>query len=279
MTEIRSLSFGDLDAGVWGVAWGPAEAELIPVALGTAAEAQVLSAKLTADGDAWRLVGDGLELALSPLAPAGEGGSAGDGDGEAAGAGDGEAAGTGDGEAAGAGFDQLCTVSGRLPLGGERELAGLGWRSARQTTLEAGRIDSFRQVSAWFGPDDGLTLTAIRPRKARGQETDLVAASLVDPEQAPLIAESRLSTTYDRAGLPARAGVELWLEQPATADGTQDAADEDSPASFSRRAAGEALSPGAAWEEAGLELHAAPFRWHSRGHHGAGVYLLGRRPG
>ena len=42
------------------------------------------------------------------------------------------------------------------------------------------------------------------------------------------------------------------------------------------RVAGEAAGPRVPWTEGDLNLGAQPFRWHSHGRDGAGVYLLGR---
>jgi hypothetical protein len=42
------------------------------------------------------------------------------------------------------------------------------------------------------------------------------------------------------------------------------------------RVAGEAAGPRARWTEGPIELEAQPFRWHSHGRDGGGVYLLGR---
>jgi hypothetical protein len=254
MSPSRALAFGDLDAGIWGIAWIPADGPA-PVALGAGSDWEVSVATLrgTGDGEEWRLQGDDLELLLSPSAPPVSP--------------DGQAAAVG-------GFDQLCRTGGRVTIGGdERVVESLGWRSARNGDLQLDRIESFRQVSAWFDSEDGLALFALRPHGARGQEADVVAASVFEPEGAHPVADPRLSTTYTAAGLPARAGVELWvdLEVPEDPDA------EDGHGQFPRRAAGEVLGPGAGWEVGGFAIHGAPLRWHSRGRDGAGVYLLGRR--
>ena len=46
---------------------------------------------------------------------------------------------------------------------------------------------------------------------------------------------------------------------------------------YPRRASGEALGARAHALAGGLELKAEPFRWHSRGREGAGMYVLARR--
>ncbi len=256
MSPSRALAFGDLEAGIWGVAWIPPVAGPVPVAVGVGSEAEVVAATLTGADQAedWRLDGSDVELVVSPSAPPV--------------AADEHGAGPG-------GFDQLCRASGRVTVGGqEREVGCLGWRSVRDGALELDRIESFRQVSAWFDPNDGLALVALRPRGARGQESDLVAASVLEPERGRAVADPRLSTTYTAAGLPARAGLELWVEEEQAEESDPD----ESPGQLPRRAAGEALSAGLDWEVGGFAVHGAPLRWHSRGRDGAGVYLLGRRP-
>ena len=254
MSVGRALAFGDLDAGLWGAAWVPPLGGAVAVAVGGGPDAEVREAALhgTEHGEPWRLEGQGIELVLSPSAPA---------------------VGPEECAAGVTGFDQLCRASGRVTIaGGERVVECLGWRSARDVALELDRIESFRQVSAWFDADDGLALVALRPRGARGQEADVVLASVLEREQMRPVADPRLSTTYTRDGLPARAGLELWVEEEA---GDPDA--DNGPGQFPRRAAAEAIADGAGWEVGGFAVHGAPLRWHSRGRDGAGVYLLGRR--
>ena len=254
MTPTRALAFADLEAGLWGVAWIPPVDGPVPVAVGAGQDAAVLTATLQGidPAEEWRLAGDGLELVFSPSAPP-------------VGA---------EGAPGVAGFDQLCQTGGRITIaGGEREVASVGWRSARNGTPELDRIESFREVSAWFDATDGLALVALRPRGARGQEADLVAASVFGPDGTHPVADPRLSTTYTAAGLPVRAGLELWIDQ----EPAEDSDAEDDPGQFPRRASAEALGAGVDWEVGGFAVHGAPLRWHSQGRDGAGAYLLGRR--
>jgi hypothetical protein len=266
MSPTSALAFGDLDGGVWGVAWSASVGEAwndpvdlpLSIAVRADAHAEVLAARLTggARDQPWRVHGDSIELALSPTTqPAGE-------------------AGTGPLE----GFDQLCRASGQVTLGDcELEVDAPGWRGARDERLKLERIESFRQVAAWFGREDGLALVALRPGGARGQDADLIAASVLAPKPAPVIDDPRLSTTYGAAGAPVRAGVELWFAEREAADSGGNAEGDGEHEALARRAAGEATAPGLEWEAAGFALQAVPLRWHSRGEDGAGVYLLGRR--
>lgn len=248
MTAVRTFAFADLDAGVWGAAWSPASDEPVLLALGAGADAAVLPGSLEGDGEDgdWRLRADGAELVLSPA---------------------GDAVATGSTEEQSDGFDQLCRVSGQFTLDGDtQEVRCLGWRAAREASSERERPASFRQVAGWFEPGDGLAVLALRPRKSRGHDRDLLTAALLEPEPAGPVSDPRLSTTYSEAGLPIRAGVELWVG-------------EEEAERYPRRAAGEALGAAAGWTVGDLELRARPFRWHSRGREGAGVYLLGERAG
>ena len=255
MSRTRALAFGDLDGGLWGTAWSPTVNGPLSVAVGARSVAEVLPATLTgaAEDEEWRVEGDRVELILSPSTePGGEGPPGGL-----------------------EGFDQLCRAQGRITLdGAELEVAAPGWRGARDGELELEQIESFRLVAAWFGSDEGLALVALRPRRARGQDADLVAASVLEPGRAPRVDDPRLSTTYTAEGIPSSAGLELWLEEPENHDPRANGEQGLLP----RRAAGEAVGAGLSWEAAGFALHAAPLRWHSRGEDGAGVYLLGRRP-
>jgi hypothetical protein len=122
---------------------------------------------------------------------------------------------------------------------------------------------SLRDVSAWFEPDAALAVVALRPRRARGHDADVVTGAVIDPEASAAVAEPRFSTTYDGAGAPIRSSLELWLGQ------TED--------EYPRRAAGEAVGPRASQRDGDFEVQASLFRWHSRAREGAGVYIVARR--
>ena len=58
-------------------------------------------------------------------------------------------------------------------LGGvEHSIAALGRRGLR-AGIDLSRLDSLRDLGAWFAPDDGITLTAARPRGAKGHDRDM----------------------------------------------------------------------------------------------------------
>jgi hypothetical protein len=119
-----------------------------------------------------------------------------------------------------------------------------------------------------------MEVLAARPPGAAGHGEDLVTGSLFEQGQAVTIETSRLSTTYNANGIPARASVELWpVSDLENAAGGDDEPAEPRP----RRAAGEAIPPIASRSGRQLDVHAALFRWHAQGRQGNGVYVLARR--
>lgn len=236
---LRTVTFGDLDGGIWGACWGAAEpfvvfGELEP---GTVPGRAPVTVEGSAPTEDWRLSGEGVELTLT--AP-GKPWSATDG----------------------GGFEQLCHVRGQVErAGGAHQLDCLGRRRVDGAHPEFG---SLRDLSGWFAPDQGLALTALRPHGAGGHDQDVITAAIFEPTGILIIAEPRLSTTYSVDGVPARVGLELWLE--ADEDGEQ----------YPRRAAAEALGAPARFSHGEHEVQARALRWHSRGLEGPGVYLLVR---
>lgn len=201
-----------------------------------------------ANDDAWQLEADGLSLVLRPTTPP---------------IASHDAAGQLERQ------DQVCEAGGRLRIDGrDAEIACLGWRSL---TPAAPEFESGRFLAAWLDPQAGFSLTALRPRKARGHEADVVAAAIAE-DPPPLVVDPRLSTTYSDQGTPTRAGLELWLEP----EGQENAGDE-APLQYPRRAAGEVTGAALDWHQGDLALHASLLHWHSHNRDGAGVYLLGRR--
>lgn len=248
LSALRTLAFGDLEPGVWGAAWIPAQDGPAVTALGGNGEGVLVSgARVTADPDTgeWHLAGDRTALTVS-------------------GAGEAVAVGATDDRVEG--FDQLCRVTGRFELdGAEHVVDCLGLRASRSGEFDLGKLESVRAVSTWFEPDEGLSLMAFRARKAKGHDGDVVTAAVLTPEASARVEDPRLSTMYDGAGWPVRAGLELWI--------AREGEDEQYP----RRASGEAAGARAQSADGELELRAEPFRWHSRGREGAGMYILARR--
>jgi hypothetical protein len=247
-SDVRTLVFGSLETLTWGAALKLTPASPGFACVGAAGATVLAAAALHGESEHqdWGLEGDGVELTASPA---------------------GEPV-----RVAGApGFDQLCRVRGRFVLDNTAyDVDCLGRRRAHGESFELDRFDSLRDVSAWFEPGDGLAVTALRPRKARGHGADVITASVLDSEDAAAVADPRLSTTYAADGRPIRAGVELWLADDQ--DG-----EEDDEHQYPRRASGEGLGLGVSSPLGELDVRAELFRWHSKQLEGAGVYLLARR--
>ena len=69
-----------------------------------------------------------------------------------------------------------------------------------------------RAVIATFGPASAVALAARRPRRARGHGEERLDAAILrgDPLAPVLVADPRLSSTYDGQGRLVRCGIELW---------------------------------------------------------------------
>jgi hypothetical protein len=245
--SLRTVTFGSLDGGAWGAAWSDTQPLLVIGATASATPpSAILGAALSGaeSTEDWRLTGDGIELVVSGHAEPIHGVL----------------------ERGADGFDQLCRIQGEASVDGSQiEVDCLGRRAAR-SALDLARYQSIRDVSAFFEPDEGLALTALRPRKAKSQAKDTIIAAVLDVTGAKTVADPRLSTTYRADGAPWRVGLELWL-------------DEDDGEQYPRRAAGESLGVGSTAAGGELSLRAELLRCHSHGRDGAGVYLLATRSG
>jgi hypothetical protein len=246
---LRMVAFGESEIGIWGSAWDLGDGDPPFTVAGARGAAAVLErpARIELADDeqgTWWLASDELELESLP-----------------------------EGEPARypGGFDQLIRVRGRLRAGGaEHEVDCLGARVSR-AGIELSQLESIRGLSAWFGPELGLSVLSLRPRGARGHDRDLMTASLFEKGRSLTIEDPRLSTTYAQDGIPARASVELW---PAADEAETSDAGEERPEPRPRRAAGESIGPAAAGHAGQLDIHAGLFRWHAEGREGPGVYVL-----
>jgi hypothetical protein len=237
----RTLAFGDVDGQLWGAAVQSAHAG---VAFGSDGASSVASEpEWIVEDRAWNLRGDGFELHVEPRGEAPE-----------------EADGNAGATAEVSGRQELCRVHGRIMLDGIEQIVDCAGTRTEIDGLEPDAIGSARVVSGWFGPDEAITLIALRMGRAPDHEADLVAATLFDPGGWVPVTDPRLSTTYTEAGGPARTSLELWVS-----DGENE---------FPRRAAGEAIGVDVAVTAGDLALRVAPLRCHSRGLEGAGVYVL-----
>jgi hypothetical protein len=128
-------------------------------------------------------------------------------------------------------------------------------------------------VQAWIGEDLALSLTAVRPRKAKHHADEHLAASLfvpggdgadgAPPLRAATVAEAYLSTTTDAEGRQRRASVDLYEGE-----------DDD----WARRAAGQVLC-GTSLDLGRLRLDCAFFGWAMAGRRGIGRYDVLRLAG
>ena len=238
---LRTVAFGDLDGRLWGAAVQRGDAGLVFGSGGAAAGAS--APEWIVEDRAWRLTGDAFELHVEPRGEAPAPDPGGDGS-----------------EPEVTGLQEFCRVHGRISLGGVEQILDCGGTRSVVNGLDAAAVGSARVVSGWFGPDEAITVMALRPRRASDHQADLIAATLFDPDGWVPVDDPRLSTTYTHAGDPARTSLELWVS-----DGENE---------FPRRAAGEAAGPSAVVRAGELQLRVAPLRCHSRGLEGAGVYVL-----
>jgi hypothetical protein len=168
------------------------------------------------------------------------------------------------------GYEQLCHVTGSARVrGGTRTIDCLGQRGHSWGAPDWDKITVARSVSAWAGPDLGVSVTAVRPLKAKGHSDEALAVSLfaaADPEADGALAraivpeDSRLSTVYDSEGRQRRAGLELYEDE----DG------------YPHRAAGDVLC-GTSLDLGRLRLDCSFFHWRLDGREGIGRYDIVRR--
>ena len=162
-----------------------------------------------------------------------------------------------------AGYEQLCSVAGSVRVGG-RTIAGvrcLGQRGHLWGTPDWSRIELARTLSAWLGADRAVSVTAVRPAKAKHHDAEAVAAFVFDSGEPLAVFDPRLSTTYDGQLRQRRAGLELWMQEEG---------------GFARRVAGEVLC-GTTVDLGELRLDSAFFAWRMEGREGTGRYDVLRR--
>jgi hypothetical protein len=151
--------------------------------------------------------------------------------------------------------DQLVRVRGTVGPG--EEIDCLGQRGTRERDLSG--VELVRGVSAWLG-DGGVVLESLRPAGAEGHDAETVWAALVEQGEPVVVAEPRLSTTYDGDGHQRRAGMELWVSEEG----------------YPLRAAGEVIC-GSSLDFGELQLDLSFFRWRAEGTEGVGRYDILRR--
>jgi hypothetical protein len=251
MAKLALILFGDVDGDVWGAGLAAGTSTLI-VGDGSGERAMfdVMLAECSEVSEDWRLTAQGVDLRVA---------SSGEDD-------------PGRFRDAGspiADSQRLCRVHGTVTLGQTERAVDCAGTRAVIDGVDAGALHSVRAVSGWTQGGDAFGLIALRAPGGRGQESDLVSATLFDPDGWIAVDDPRLSTTYDGEGHPRRVNLELWIG--------------DEEHEFPRRAAGEIAGPGISGEIDGsgavgelgrARLEAVPLRSHSRGHEGGGVYAM-----
>jgi hypothetical protein len=166
------------------------------------------------------------------------------------------------------GYEQLVEVEGVVTVdGAERPFRGHGQRGHSWGAPDWDRLTVARTLGVWFADGSGLTATAVRPAKGSSHADEAIHAVIVDRPgdngdvAAVVVADPRLSTTYDGDGRQRHAGLELYVG-------------EDDP--YARRAAGE-VACGTTLDLGRLRLDCAFFRWRMEGRNGVGRYDVLRR--
>lgn len=239
-SPLRTFAFGALGGEVWLAGWFPAPGPRGVLLVGgdDGDRVQAREASLhTSPDEHWSLSAAGAALTLAPTSAAAV----------LAGA-----------EGPVPGFAQGASLSGTLD-GAPIELAGS--RGERPEGEPPARLDSVRELVAWFDDGEVVALSAARPRKHKGHEQDAIYAAVVDPEHTVEIVEPRLSTTYTAGERVRRVGLELWD------------ADEEAPP---LRLVADGRQRGGTVTAGGWVLTADWLIAHRRGRDGAGVYLLAR---
>ena len=166
------------------------------------------------------------------------------------------------------GYEQLVKVTGRVTVGGrERAFSGRGQRGHSWGAPDWDKLQLARTLGVWLEGDAGVTLTAVRPAKAASHADEAIHAVLLgrdgetDQPTTLVIADPRISTTYDAEGRQRHAGLELYES-------------EDAP--YARRIAGE-VACGTTLDLGRLRLDTAFFTWRMEGRTGVGRYDVLRR--
>jgi hypothetical protein len=160
------------------------------------------------------------------------------------------------------GYEQLCQVIGQVRHGARtHHVRCLGQRGHQWGAPDWSRIELARTLSAWMSADRAVTLTAVRPAKAKHHDEEAIGGYVIDRGEPQAIFDPRLSTTYDADLRQRRAGLELWMSEEG---------------GHARRAAGQALC-GTTVDLGELRLDSAFFAWRMEGRLGTGRYDVLRR--
>jgi hypothetical protein len=138
-----------------------------------------------------------------------------------------------------------------------RRVDALGTLSETEVAPRWEELDAIRTISAIVDERHALLAIARRPRGAVGHGAEEVTARLVEDDAVLSVEDARISTVYDGGGRQRSAGLELWLPGEE----------------YPRRGSGLVVA-GSSLDLAGLQVHAAIFRWRLDGREGIGAYEL-----
>jgi hypothetical protein len=232
--------FGDVAAGVGGLAWDIGEPGAVLLNQG---EARPASFALEEGGDAATIELDAGDLTLeATLSPHTAEVPLGDSDGH---------------DPHGLRFS-ACAAEVRF-ADGDRTLGCQGY-IARWSSDPLEGAGTLRHIAVGRGDDSFLIASSLGERGSDGHGEERTSAWLLEAEHATLFDEALISTQYDSSGKPIRLGLELW---PLDADQTSRAA--------ATRVSGSSLGVG----DAGATT-AGVFSCHADGTEGFGSYLLWR---
>jgi hypothetical protein len=166
------------------------------------------------------------------------------------------------------GYEQLVKVTGRVTVGGvEKTFNGRGQRGHSWGAPDWNKLGLARTLGIWLDGDAGITLTAVRSAKASSHADEAIHAVVLgrdgetDEPVSIVVADPRISTTYDSEGRQRHAGLELY---------------ETDDAPYARRVAGE-VACGTTLDLGRLRLDTAFFTWRMEGRNGVGRYDVLRR--
>jgi hypothetical protein len=138
-----------------------------------------------------------------------------------------------------------------------RTVDALGTMAETEVAPEWEELDAIRSISALVDERHALLAIARRPRGAVGHGAEEVTARLIEDDAVLPVEDARISTVYDSGGRQRSAGLELWLPGEE----------------YPRRGSGLVVA-GSSLDLAGLQVHAAVFRWRLDGREGIGAYEL-----
>ena len=165
------------------------------------------------------------------------------------------------------GYEQLVTVTGTVTIDGQdRDFSGLGQRGHSWGAPDWSSLTSARTIGIWQPDRREITITSVRPKKAKSHVDELTHASLFAGADGDVVQphELRISTTYDAEGRQHNAGLEYLVSE----------GDE-----YERRASGD-VACGTTLDLGTLDLHCAFFTWLADdGTRGVGRYdVLAAKP-